>query len=663
MDVAVVDGPSGKSVSAEPCWNREPLVPNPFAKLPLGAVNARGWLKQQLDYMADGMTGRLPELSEYLQRDSGWAGTQESGWEELPYWLRGFYDLAVLTDRKDLYQQACGWIDTVLKSQDEDGYFGAPMHKNVPGQGQLWCCDLWPHMVMLDALRHHWEYTGDERVDTLMRGFFDFCHAIPHATFIPHRYEYFEGRIHVQANRAGDMLPHLYWLYNKTGDQKLLELAGRFYRRIRPRSTEWLDQHVVNFTQRFGYPGIYYQQSHQKWHLRQTEYWYKQHLDTWGQQPGGIFGADERITPGSGKVDPRQGFETCAFTEFAKNFYMLGRISGDPVYADRCEELMLNHFPAAQTPELKGLHYLTASNCPQLDHTSDHDFWNEHNKHGFIPQLSYTPHRYRCCQHNVAMGWPWYVQNMWQASADNGLASWLYGPSEVTAKVGQEQRPITVEADTGYPFDTRVRMNMRMEAATSFPLYLRVPRWCRNFRVWVNDTAVEGVQPEPGRFVRIQREWQSGDTVDIEMPAEIQLTEWPRDGSMTVNRGPLSYSVRIEETWQKCGGDAAWPEWEVLPASPWNYGLSIDRENPSGRIDVVEDEEIPAQPWTPEGAPIRLRAKGRRLWNWTLQQNQMIAPVPESPVYSDEAEETIEFIPMGCARLRVACLPEVKSHK
>jgi hypothetical protein len=60
----------------------------------------------------------------------------------------------------------------------------------------------------------------------------------------------------------------------------------------------------------------------------------------WGQQPRGIFGADEKIR--HGKIDPRQGFETCGMTEFAKSFYLLGRITGDTLYADRCEDVMLS---------------------------------------------------------------------------------------------------------------------------------------------------------------------------------------------------------------------------------------------------------------------------------------------------------------------------------
>ena len=140
--------------------------------------------------------------------------------------------------------------------------------------------------------------------------------------------------------------------------------------------------------------------------------------------------------------------------EFAKSFYILGRITGDTLYADRCEDIMLNHFPAAQTPDLKALHYLTASNQPQLDDTRNHEYSNKGR------QIIYSPHIYRCCQHNVAMGWPWYVQNLWQATTDNGLAAWLYGASEVNAKAGSDGRKVRIASDTGYPFDRRVLMKI-----------------------------------------------------------------------------------------------------------------------------------------------------------------------------------------------------------
>ena len=656
MHVQVVQGPPTKTRNTYYPSNRDPLHPSPLCKLPLGAVRARGWLSTQLDLMVDGMVGRLAELSTFLRPDNGWFKDGNPGWEEQPYWLRGAYPLAVLTGNRTLMETVQSWIEATLNSQTSEGYFGSSYHRKREGRGGRVLCDLWPHMVMLDALIQHYEYSGDDRVPQFAARFFQFCSRLPDEEFIPHvpgprwqayREDFGDWKIGVQIKRAGDMLPHLYWLYNQTADPQLLSLATRFYRSILPPVSEWLDDHIVNFTQRFAYPAIYGQQEHMAANLARTEYWYGQHLGTWGQQPRGIFGADERIRPG--KTDPRRGFETCGMVEFAKNFYLLGRLTGDPVYADRCEDVMLNHFPAAQTPALKALHYLTASNQPQLDASENHDYFNKG------PQISYSPHIYRCCQHNVAMGWPWYVQNLWQATADNGLAVWMYAPCTVTAKVGNAGQEVSVLCDTEYPFRDRVRIAFSCEESVRFPLYLRVPRWSGELTVGLNGRPLAEAAP-PGTYLRVERQWADGDVLNIHLPMEVSLTRWPRTGSVTVDRGPLSYSVKIDEQWRRHGGTDDWPEWEVLPRSPWNYGLVLDEDTPEAAFEVVESDPAVAQLWTPRAAPVEIVARARRLSEWTMT-DETVDPLPESPVVSSEPEETIRMIPLGCARLRMSCLP------
>ncbi len=648
-DVAAV--PTTERSNSFYCSNRPPLMPSPLVKLPLGAVRPGGWLKRQLDLMADGMVGRLTEISEFLADDNGWFGGDKEGWEEQPYWLRGFYDLAVLTGDERLLAEADRWIKALFAGQDADGYFGASYHKEVVGENGQRVCDLWPHMVMLDAVIHYYEHTHDERVIPFMTRFFEFCRDLPDEMFLPRLKEGFgDWKPGIQCGRAGEMLPHIHWLYNHTGDAWLLDLARRFYRRIAGPRDEWLDHHVVNFTQRFRYPGSYYVQSGLAQHLAATEYWYAQHMVTWGQQPRGIFAADERVRPGC--VDPRQGFETCAMVEFAKSFYILGRITGDAIYADRCEDVMLNHFPAAQTPDLKALHYLTASNQPQLDASENHEYCNKYR------QLDYSPYEiYRCCQHNVAMGWPWYVQNLFQATVDDGLAAWVYGPGEVTAKLGRAGAEVIIRAETDYPFRGQVAMSVETAGKVEFPLYLRVPRWCRGFKVAVNGQNLD-VVAEPETYVRIEREWSAGDTIAIKMPMEISLTQWPRNGSVTVDRGPLSYSVKIEEDWRRSGGTDDWPEWEVFPKSPWNYGLVIDGDDPAESFEVAEKDAVADQPWTIEAAPVEIKATGKRIPNWGLE-NETVEELQVSPIESDQPVEQITLIPLGCARLRIGCLPVI----
>lgn len=283
---------------------------NPLSRLPPGAVRARGWLRHMLELMRDGMTGRLTELSDFLADDNGWFGGDEPGWEEQAYWLRGFHDLGALLEDDDLQAEARRWIEAVIGSQDAEGYFGATMHRAHEVAGGT-APDLWPHMVMLDALISHFEHTGDERVPALTRDFFEWTRRLSADEFIPALdREQTHWKLHVQRNRAGDMIPHIYWLFNRTGEEWLLPLAARYFEAITPPEDEWLDHHVVNFMQGFSYPGAYSALSGERWRLQASEYWYRQHMATWGQQPRGIFGADERVR--TGKTDPRQAVETRA---------------------------------------------------------------------------------------------------------------------------------------------------------------------------------------------------------------------------------------------------------------------------------------------------------------------------------------------------------------
>ena len=658
--------------------NQPGLQPQHLTRLPLGSVEAAGWLKGQLSLMVDGMVGRLDELSRFLSEENGWFGGDNPGWEEQAYWFRGFHDLAVLTGDERLLTIAQRWIEAVLESQDEDGYFGASYHKSVPSEAHArpqdyWpatsdefaarnssprehaagetCVDIWPHMVMLDAIISHHEHSGDERVIPFMRRFFRFCAAIPDEQFMPLRSadRFASWKVSVQTNRAADMLPHIYWLYNRTGVAWLLELADRFCDAVSPPESEWLDHHVVNLAQRVGYPGSYYQRAGVKDLLARGEYYYQQFIGTWGQQPRGAYAADERIRPG--KVDPRQGIETCAMVELAKTWYHLGETTGDALYADRTEDIMLNHFPAAQTPDLKALHYITASNQPQLDAGENHDLYNRGR------QVCYSPWIYRCCQHNVAMGWPWYVRNLWKASADNGLVAWMYGASTVRATVNKGVE-VTVDQESDYPFDGAVRLTLHTESAVAFPLYLRVPGWCAEPVVSINgqDCELTG----QGGYIRVERTWSDGDCLELDLPMQIALTRWPRNGSLSVDRGPLSYSLWIAERWQHCGGDDAWPEWEVFPASAWNYGLEVDPDNPRATISVTETRPVGDQPWTLESAPIELTAQGRRIAGWGLT-DETVDPLQDSPIASDAPLEDLTLVPLGCARLRIACFPRIGS--
>ena len=94
IDITTVDKPSVATTNTNYVSNRAPLAPSALIKLPLGAIKPGSWLKESLQRQADGLMGNLGEISAWLQKDdNAWLsddGTGAWGWEEVPYWLKGY---------------------------------------------------------------------------------------------------------------------------------------------------------------------------------------------------------------------------------------------------------------------------------------------------------------------------------------------------------------------------------------------------------------------------------------------------------------------------------------------------------------------------------------------------------------------------------------------
>lgn len=622
--------------------NRAPLAPSPLIKLPIGAIQPEGWLKTQLQLEAEGFSGRLEDISRFCKYDgNGWVtpGSGDRGWEEVPYWLKGFTDLGFVLDDRRIIAEARKWLDAVLANQQPDGYFGTrknlilkrgdqpEMNTDKPEE----VIDLWPNMIMLYPLRTLYEATGDKRVIPFLLKYFEWQRSIPRNAFLPASWQKYRG---------GDNLDSIYWLYNRTGQAWLLDLAKTNHERTANWFANIPTWHGVNISQGFREPGEYFQQAKDAKFLDATERSYRIVMDEYGQVPGGMFAADENARPGH--TGPRQAAETCSMAEFLLSDEMLVKITGDARWADRAEDVAFNSLPASMTPDLKGLHYLTAPNQIQLDRSSKSPMIENGGD-----MFSYNPYQYRCCQHNVAHAWPYYAEHLWMATAENGLAAVLYAASRVEAKAGNGTI-VTITEKTDYPFDEAITLTLAMKSNVKFPLKLRIPAWAKSASATVNGkptgSAAEG-------WIILDRLWKNGDTVKLTFPMTIERKTWSKHGNaVSVYRGPLAYSVRIGERWQRYGQDPKWPAFEVFPTSAWNYAL----------LDAnmrVEKGAMAAQPFTPDAAPVRLIAKARRVPTWGMEPNGLIGEVPPSPVATAEPIEEITLIPMGCARLRVSVFP------
>src|SRR5258708_8942870 len=139
--------------------------------------------------------------------------------------------------------------------------------------------------------------------------------------------------------------------------------------------------------------------------------------------------------------------------------------------------------------------------------------------------FSYSPLEvYRCCQHNVSHGWPYYAEELWLATPDLGLCASLFAASEVTAKVagGVEVR---LTEDTDYPSSERVTVRVSCGKAAQFPLYFRIPSWCSTPTVVVNGEEVK-FKSKPRAYLVLSRVWKDQDTIVLRLPIQVSVRRW-----------------------------------------------------------------------------------------------------------------------------------------
>mgnify|MGYP001775543404 FL=1 len=652
FSVTMTDRPDRMEQNPNYANNRSPLQPSHFLKLPVGSIKPEGWLRKYLELQRDGLTGHLNEISAWLEKENNaWlTNGGDHGWEEVPYWLKGYGNLAYILGDENMINEAKTWIEAAINSQRPDGSFG-PI--NMKGDKP----ELWAQMIMLWCLQSYYEYTNDSRVITLMTNFFKWELSLPDDKFLE---DYWEN------SRGGDNLLSVYWLYNKTGESFLLELAEKIHRNTADwtRPSTLPNWHNVNVAQCFREPATYYMLDKDSALLAASYNVHHLIRRTFGQVPGGMFGSDENCR--MGYIDPRQGVETCGMVEQMASDEIMLRMTGDPFWAEHCEDVAFNTYPAATMPDFKALRYIT---CP------NHVISDSKNHHPGIdnsgPFLAMNPFSSRCCQHNHAQGWPYYTEHLVLATPDNGAALALYASCKATMKVGDGQQ-IAIHEETNYPFDEVIRLTVQTDKEVEFPLYLRIPTWANQAQIHINGQKVT-TPVTSGQYACIRRTWKNDDKVELTLPMQLSLRTWQvNKNSVSVNYGPLTMSLKIQEKyvksdsketaigdsqWQKDADASQWPTYEIYPESPWNYSLVLNKDNALKDFKVIK-KQWPADnfPFTQESVPLEIKTVGRQIPSWKVDQYGLCHELPEADAPKREKEE-ITLIPMGAARLRISAFP------
>ncbi len=660
-------------------FNRAPLVEKPFTELPLGAIEADGWLKDELGRMAKGMTGKLDQwYPEVCGPRNAWLGGDGDTWERGPYWIDGLYPLARILGDKELIAKSSEWVEWTLNNQREDGYIGPRELKKEdrtmppPAGAQIYEeDDWWPRMVMLKIMQQHYLATGDQRVIDVMTKYFRYeLNNLPEAPLCAGPDG--KGGSWWAQQRGGDNLMSVLWLYNITGDKWLLELGDLLYKQTLPWTQLFLDGqalarqidkpgnpdgvpifHCVNLAMGFKTPVIRYQQDHDSKQLFAAHKAFRDVIAYQGQ-PHGLYGGDELMHGAA--LD--RGSELCTAVETMYSLEKMVEITGDVAFADQLEKIAFNPLPTQVLDDHSMRQYFQQANQVEISR-GDRSFRDDGGERQEFSLLNGYP----CCTCNYHQGWPKYVQHLWMASADRGLAAMAYGPSTVTAKVA-DGTEVTIKEKTVYPFEETIRFEITASKAVKFPLHLRIPGWCEQAQIKVNGQLSTA---DGNKVFVLDRSWKTGDVVELNLPMQLKRSHWYEE-SAAIERGPLVYALRVEEKWS----DHPWPAPETAskdavhrghkechPASPWNYALlrsTLDNLNSS--VKVVKKDKVAANPWTLENAPIELKLTGVVMPDWTMYRRSA-GPVPRSPAAwpHNAQRKTITLIPYGCTTLRIAAFP------
>ncbi|ANT51362.1 glycoside hydrolase family 127 protein [Mesorhizobium amorphae] len=158
-------------------------------------------------------------------------------------------------------------------------------------------------------------------------------------------------------------------------------------------------------------------------------------------------------------------------------------------------------------------------------------------------------HRCPCCPPNIGRMVA-SIGSYFYGLSDDALAVHLYGDS--TARFEIKGRQVELVQTSNYPWDGAVSIRVEPQAPVEFTLHLRVPSWCRKAALKVNGAAVDLGSVTNDGYAAIQREWQRGDRVELELDMSIARLfanpEVRQDiGRVALARGPLIYCVEATD--------------------------------------------------------------------------------------------------------------------
>jgi DUF1680 family protein len=153
-----------------------------------------------------------------------------------------------------------------------------------------------------------------------------------------------------------------------------------------------------------------------------------------------------------------------------------------------------------------------------------------------------------CCPTNMARFLP-SIGNYVYARSDDGITvnQYMNGTCELTA--GSSASAVRLQQRTEFPWNGKIELSVEPERTDSFAIRLRIPGWCRGYKLSVNGAPVLPTEAEVSKgYIVLRRAWSEGDsvTLTLDMPVEVVRAD-PKvkenRGMVAIQRGPIVYCM------------------------------------------------------------------------------------------------------------------------
>ncbi|MGB4340574.1 MAG: glycoside hydrolase family 127 protein [Dysgonamonadaceae bacterium] len=274
-------------------------------------------------------------------------------------------------------------------------------------------------------------------------------------------------------------------------------------------------------------------------------------------------------------INDVDGPESCNSYNMLKLTEDLFRMQPSANYADYYERTLFNHILSTQHPEHGGYVYFTSARPRhyRVYSTPNNAMW--------------------CCVGTGMENHSKYNQFIYTHSGDS-----LFLNLFIASELNWKDKKVSIKQETNFPYEEQTKLTVT-KGTSNFKLMVRYPGWIKvdSLKISVNGKAVH-YSALPSSYICIDRNWEKGDVVEIELPMHNTIERLPNvPDYIAFMHGPVLLGAKTgtNDLQGLLAGDGRWDQYpggEMLPIDKAPILVEDDIENIAKKLVPVKDEPL-----------------------------------------------------------------------